>query len=184
MSSLEVPEIQDHTLKNIFCSNAFTFCAMTNETIRVISDSLIKEQIFLDELLYVYQNLIVPFQKKGGATRESNVYETLCRCHKELLNIHVLHVKTLCDYYNHAIEAHEVTIIANADECICIYRSYLNTICDIIALSGFVQIAKLVDVLEVLSNVFKEKVDSKDANISNEFIIAFVLQQPLQHLIR
>ncbi|XP_031779593.1 alsin [Nasonia vitripennis] len=184
MSTLEIPEMNEHTLKNIFCFDTFSCCAMTNKSVTAISDVLIEEQIFLEETLHVYQNLIIPFQKKGGATRELNVYETLCRCHSELLSVNVLNVQSLWDYYNRVHEAYEVVIIASVDEYISVYKSYLNAICDIIALGGFAQIAKLIDVLQVLSTVFKDKVKGKDANITNETIIAFVLQHPLQHLNR
>ena len=184
MSTLEIPEMKDQTLKNIFCSDTFSCCTMTNRSLSTISDLLIEEQIFLDESLHVYHNLIIPFQMKGGATHEPNVYETLCRCYNELLSVTVLNVRSLWDYYNRTIEAYEVVVVTNVDEYLSIYKSYLNAICDIIALGGFAQIAKLIDVLQVLSNVFKDKVKGKDGNITNETIIAFVLQHPLQRLSR
>lgn len=184
MSTLEIPEMKNHSLKNILCSDTLSFCSTTNQAVTAISDVLIQEQIFLDETLYVYQNLIMPFQRKGGATRELNAYETLCRCHNELLNVHVLHVQSFWDYYNHTIEACEVVIVTNVDEYISVYKSYLSAVCDIIALGGFAQIAKLIDVLQVFSTFFKDKVENGNANITNEAVISFVLQQPLQHLSR
>lgn len=155
---------------------------MTNELASEISDILIEQQIFLDETLHVHRNLIMPFQKKSGATREVDVYDTLCRCHGELLSVNVLNVRSLWDCYNRFIESYEIVAIANADEFISVYRSYLNTVCDIIALGGFAQIAKLIDVLQVLSNVFKDKINT--GNVTNEAVISFVLQYPLQHLNR
>jgi amyotrophic lateral sclerosis 2 protein len=184
MSTLEIPEMKDHALKNIFCSNNFSCCTINDQLLKPISDILTEEQIFLDETLCVYKNLIIPFQKKGFVISELNVYETLCRYHTELLSLNVLHVQSLWEYYNRTLELCDVAIIKNVNEFIRVYKFYFNTICDITVLSGFVQIAKLIDVLKVPSSFFKNKIKSKDANITNEAIIEFSLKHPLQHLSR
>ncbi|XP_058791668.1 alsin [Phymastichus coffea] len=184
MSTLELPDIKDCLLKNIFCSDNYSCCTVTKELVREISDILIEQQIFLEETLFVHRNLIMPFQKKSGTIREVNVYDTLCRCYGEFLSVNVLNVRSLWDCYNRIIESHEIVIIANADEFIGVYRAYLNAVCDIIASSGFTQIAKLIDVLEVLSTVFKDKINAGSVNLTNETIIAFVLQYPVRHLNR
>ncbi|XP_011499590.1 PREDICTED: alsin [Ceratosolen solmsi marchali] len=184
MSTLEIPEAKDYVLKNIFCSNNLSCCTINDELIKPISEILTEEQIFLDETLYIYKNLIIPFQKKGFIASELNVYETMCRYHNELLSINVLNVESIWEYYNCTNKLYDIVIIKNVNEFISIYKFYFNIICDIIALNGFVQIAKLIDVVKVLSNFFKNKIKNKDTNVTNEAIIEFVLKNPLQHLSR
>ncbi|KAL0852518.1 hypothetical protein ABMA27_017037 [Loxostege sticticalis] len=62
------------------------------------------------------------FKKKGGATQESNVYETLCRCYTELMSFTALNVLSLWDYFNHIGEAYEIMLVANIEEFITIYK--------------------------------------------------------------
>ncbi|XP_014217091.1 alsin [Copidosoma floridanum] len=185
MSSLEIPDANDMALKNILCTSILSCCTMTKSSITMVSDlPLIEEQVFLEETLHAYQNLIKPLQVKGGAAIESDVYEALCCSYQELLSVNVLNVKSLQDYYSGAIEAHEVTIVINVDEFINVFKLYLNAVCDIVSLGGFVQIPKLIDTFDILLNVFKDKVKGKNGEITNESIVAHILQRPIQHLNR
>ena len=171
--------------RQIFSSGEYSCCSMINETEIDISEDLINNQIFLEEILVVYQNLIKPFQKKGGAMHESNVYETLCRCYIELLSFNVLNIITLWDYYNHIGEAYEVTIVANVEEYITVYKYYLNAICDVISLSGFTYIAKIIEVPQKVTNLFRNKLKSNEIKkVTNEVIITMALQHPLHKINR
>lgn len=158
---------------------------MINEPKINISEDLISEQIFLEEILIVYQNLIRPFQKRGGAMQESNVYETLCRCYTELLSFSVLNVISLWDYFNHIGEAYEVTIVANVEEYITVYKYYLNAVCDIISLSGFTYIAKIIEIPQVITNLFMDKLKTNETKkVADEITITMALQHPLHKLNR
>lgn len=171
--------------KEIFSSKQYSCCSMINEPAINISEDLINDQIFLEEMLTVYQNLIKPFQKKSGAIQEANVYETLCRCYAELMHFSVLNVISLWDYFNHIGEAYEVAIVANIEEFTTVYKYYLNAICDVISLGGFTHIAKLIEVPQIVSNLFINNLKNSDVKRNNnEIIITMALQHPLCKLNR
>ncbi|CAK9829874.1 ALS2 [Anthophora retusa] len=185
MFQLDIETNNEYSTHQIFSSGEYSCCSVINEPQINISEDLINDQIFLQEILIVYQNLIKPFQKKGGAIQESNIYETLCRCYTELLSFSVLNIISLWDYFNHIGEAYEVTIVANVKEYITVYRYYLNALCDVICLSGFTYIAKLIEIPQVLANLFTDKLKSNEIKkITDEIIITIALQHPLQKLNR
>ncbi|XP_076625542.1 amyotrophic lateral sclerosis 2 isoform X2 [Colletes latitarsis] len=97
----------------------------------------------------------------------------------------VLNVISLWDYFNHIGESYEVTVVANVEEYITVYKYYLNAICDIISLSGFTYIAKIIEVPQIITNLFTNKLKSNETKkVNNEFIIAMALQHPLHKLDR
>lgn len=117
--------------------------------------------------------------------QESNVYETLCRCYVELLSFNVLNVISLWDYFNHIGEAYEVTVVANVEEYITVYKYYLNAICDVISLSGFAYVAKIIEVPQKVINLFINKLRSNETKrATNEIIITMALQYPLRMINR
>ncbi|CAL7949033.1 unnamed protein product [Xylocopa violacea] len=185
MFQLDIETSNEHSPQQIFSSGEYSCCSVINEAEVDISEDLVSDQIFLEEILIVYQNLIKPFQKKGGAMQESNVYETLCRCYIELLSFNVLNIISLWDYFNHIGEAYEVTFIANVEEYITVYKYYLNAVCDIISLSGFTYIAKIIEVPQVITNLFIDKLKGNEVKkVNDEIIITMALQYPLRKLNR
>ncbi|XP_015515651.1 alsin isoform X2 [Neodiprion lecontei] len=182
---IKIPDAVGYSAKQILSSGSYSCCTMINQPACDISSDLTNEQIFLEEMLMVYQNLIKPFQKKGGATQESNVYETLCQCYTELISFTSLNVLSLWDYYDHNGEAYEVVVVASIEEYITVYKHYLNAICDVVSLGGFTHIARIIDVPQTLISLFMDKVKgSKSKKANNEAIIALALQHPLNRLNR
>ncbi|XP_053978355.1 alsin [Hylaeus volcanicus] len=185
MFYLDIETSSEYSSRQIFSSGEYSCCSVINEPEINISEDLVNDQVFLEELLIVYQHLIKPFQKKGGAMQESNVYETLCRCYTELLSFSALNVVSLWDYFNHMGEAYEVTVIANVEEYITVYKYYLNAICDVISLSGSTYIAKIIEVPQIITNLFSNKLRSNETKkVTNEIIITMALQHPLRKLNR
>nr|XP_012139045.1 PREDICTED: alsin isoform X2 [Megachile rotundata] len=185
MFQLNIETNTECSPRQIFSSGEYSCCSVINEPEINVSEDLINDQIFLEEILIVYKNLIKPFQKKGGAMQESNVYETLCRCYTELLSFSALNVISLWDYFNHIGETYEVTVVANVEEYVTVYRYYLNAVCDVISLSGFTYIAKIIEVPQVITNLFIEKLKSNEVKkVTNEIIITMALQHPLHKLNR
>lgn len=185
MFHLDIETNIKYSPQQIFSSGNYSCCSVINEPEINISEDLINDQIFLEEILVVYQNLIKPFQKKGGAMQESNVYETLCRCYTELLSFSALNVISLWDYFNHIGEAYDVTVIANVEEYITVYKYYLNAVCDVISLSGFTYIAKIIEVPQIITNLFIDKLKTNETKkITDEIIITMALQHPLYKLNR
>lgn len=180
---LEVPEPQCIS-KRVFCSGPYSCCIVSNQTVNDLLESLISEQIFLEEMIVVYQNLIKPFQKKG-AVAQKNVYETLCRCYTELMSITALNVLSLLDHYNQSGEAYDIVIVASVNEYIAVYKSYLSRICGVISCNGFAHIAKTVEAPQVLLKMFRNSVKGHDTKKAvNEITISLALQYPLCRLPR
>jgi len=176
---------ESNSPREIFSSGQYSCCSVINEPAINVSEDLINDQIFLEEMLIVYQNLIKPFQKKSGVIQEANVYETLCRCYAELMHFSVLNIMSLWDYFNHIGEAYEVTIVANIEEFTTVYKYYLNAICDVISLGGFIHIAKLIEVPQIVSNLFIGNIKTSDLKKSNnEIVVTMALQHPLCKLNR
>lgn len=174
---------ESNSLREIFSSGQYSCCSVINEPAINVSEDLISDQIFLEEMLTVYQNLMRPFQKKSGATQDANVYETLCRCYAELMHFSVLNVISLWDYFNHIGEAYEVAIVANIEEFTTVYKYYLKAICDVISLGGFTHIAKLIEVPQIVSNLFIDNLKGDVKKSSNE-VVTMALQYPLSKLSR
>ncbi|XP_012274645.1 alsin [Orussus abietinus] len=167
-------------MKQIMCSGIYSCCYVTLQSVQDITSELQQEQIFLEEIVTVYQNLIRPFEKLGGAIHQSNVYETVCNIYTEVMCLTALNVLSLQNYCNHICESYEIAIVANIKEHITVYKSYIKAICDIIALGGFMHIAKIISVSQTLSNLFYEHAkDSSGIKNNNELIILMALQYPL-----
>ncbi|KAI4494098.1 hypothetical protein M0802_009252 [Mischocyttarus mexicanus] len=185
MFQLDVRSIEQSSTKQIFSSGQYSCCSFLNEPTIDINEDLVDNQIFLEQMITVYQNLIKPFKKKVGAAQESNVYETMCRCYTELLNFNVLNVVSLWDYSKHIKEAYEVVIIANIEEYFTVYKYYLNVICDIISFGGFIYIAKIIEIPQKVSNCFIDKMKGNGTKkVNNEIVITMALQHPLKNLDR
>ncbi|XP_076647419.1 amyotrophic lateral sclerosis 2 [Halictus rubicundus] len=185
MFHLDIEICGDCSIIEIFGSGEYSCCSVINETERNISQDLIEDQTYMEEILIIYKNLIKPLQKKGGAMQELNVYETLCRCYTELLSFSVLHIISLWNYFNHIGEAYEVVVVANVEEYITVYKYYLNAICDVISLNGFTYIAKIIDVPRIITNLFTSKLKSNEKKkIENEIVITMALKYPLHNLNR
>ncbi|XP_057324785.1 alsin isoform X2 [Microplitis mediator] len=174
-----------YCIKFVSSSGAFSCCSIINQELRIVINDLTNEEILLEEMIIVNQHLIKPFKKKSNTTQESNAYNTLCHCYTELMSFIALNVLSLCDFSNYICEAYEVTLVANVDEFITVYRYYLNAICDITSLGGFVHIAKIMNELPLtVVRLFKDKVVVKSKQIQNEDLIVTALQHPLQQLNR
>ena len=159
----------------------FSCCTMMLESNSDLSKILINEQIFLDEILFIYHNLIIPFQKKKEAVGESNIFEILCQSYYDFLSIVTLFIENLKDCCDKKIQISDVVVVNNTNEFIKIYKNYLNVICGIISTNGFIKISKLIIVHLVFKKMYEEKFSDKK-DVTNEAIISFALQHPLLHL--
>ncbi|KAJ4433880.1 hypothetical protein ANN_16193, partial [Periplaneta americana] len=168
------------TQKQILSSRHISGCLNTSyPTCSAVKDLAI-EQTFLEETLLVHSSLIKPLQKKGAPVQETNVYDTLCACHSEILSFACLNVQSLREYTDHGDNESNIMIIQNVDEYIRTYRNYLTAVCDVVALSGYAHIARLVDVPHKMFTMFHEP--SKKNKKSQEAVVSCALLHPLKRL--
>lgn len=175
---LELPDGEKRIPSNVFCSGPYSCFTVDNRTNNDILEDLMNEEIFLEEMLVIYVNLIKPFRKKGSAL---NIYETLCRSFTEIMSVTALNVSSLADYYNQVDEAYNVTLVANADEFITIYKYYLNAICGIISYGGFAQIADCVEVTRTLTNFLSSANQTTQKQRPNKNLEKHTIVEALQH---
>ncbi|XP_015114192.1 alsin [Diachasma alloeum] len=176
-----------NSIKYISSSGSYSLCSTSPSSPPGVTEDLKIEQIFLEEMITVHQNFIKPFQKKAGATQESNVYDTLCRCYSELLSLTALNVSTLEDYSNQIGEAYEVSLVSHYEEFIAVYKYYLNAICDAVSLGGFGHMGKMMsDLPAVVTKLFNDSSSTPDHQTPRrtQEVIAVALQYPLTRLNR
>ncbi|XP_063974137.1 alsin isoform X2 [Diachasmimorpha longicaudata] len=175
-----------NSIKYISSSGRYSLCSTIPSSPPGVTEDLKVEQIFLEEMITVHQNLIKPFQKKAGATQETNVYDTLCRCYTELLSLTALNAMTLEDFSNQIGEAYEVSLVSHYEEFITVYKYYLNAICDVVSLGGFGHMGKLMsDLPAILTRLFNDSSNlDHPAPRKTQEVIAVALQYPLTRLNR
>ena len=179
---MDIPSIlgSESTQKQIFSSRHISGCLNTIYPTSSAVEHLAIEQTFLEEMLLVQNALIKPLQKKGAPVQETNVYNVLCVCYNEILSFTCLNVQSLREYTDHRGSESSIVMIHHADEYIHAYKNYLNAVCDVTALSGFMHIAHLVNVPQKMFSVFHEH--SKRNKKSQEEVVSCALLHPLKRL--
>lgn len=179
---MDVPSLlgNESAQKQIFSSRHISGCLNSIYPTSSAVKDLAIEQTFLEEMLLVHNALIKPLQKKGAPVQETNVYSTLCVCYNEILSFTCLNVQSLWEYTDHGGSESGIVMIQHVDEYIHTYKNYLNAVCDVIALSGFMHIAHLVDVPQKMFSVFHEH--SKRNKKSQEAVVSCALLHPLKRL--
>lgn len=182
----DVPETPGYTLVNSLCSDLFICCTVIKCTSLIEANVVLDEQIFLEELLLVYHNLVTPFlrKKEEGQGESLQVYDIFCKCYNEILSVTALHVQNLYSLHSKRTSTlDDFIIISQGHEFIRIYKFYLQVICDLIVLGGFHHISNIVTPAAEFMNVFRGRMNDKDAK-SNEGVILFALQRPIFRLNR
>ncbi|PSN52558.1 hypothetical protein C0J52_08953 [Blattella germanica] len=183
ITKLEIPSLLENTStqKEIFSTRHISGCLNTSVPTSAAMRDLVVEQNFLEETLLVQNTLIKPLQKKGGLVQETNVYDILCTYHTDIMNVTCLYVRSLQDYSYQKVDECGITVIQNVDEFVRTYRCYLGAVCDVIALSGFAHIARLVDIPQNMYTLFHhEYVKKKKEN--QEAVVFSAILNPLKRL--
>ncbi|CAB0036755.1 unnamed protein product [Trichogramma brassicae] len=194
----EIPNLKDdHKLVGIFCSQDYKCCtsvltsSMSRSIVSCLDESLIEAQVYLTETLLTQQHLVAQLQKKSASVptlREfASAFDELCRYHRELLSLIALHAQELTYFHEQAIlnsldtdHYPRLVIVANVEECVAVYKAYLQALCDLTAISGLSQIAKVIDVLPTLLKHFQNKLKCDvNSDITNEALVVFALHLPL-----
>ncbi|XP_063216090.1 alsin isoform X2 [Bacillus rossius redtenbacheri] len=168
--------------KHIFCSKDVSGCLVSDSPVSPAVQDLAIEQLFLEELCLVSQSLVRPVQRKSLATSDASMYEVLCSCHDDLVSLTALNVRTYREYCEGRTDASSITFVRCVDELVRAYRSYLNAACDVMSLSGFANIPKMVEVPPGLAGVFAERLQPGRGGKSAEGVVTCALLQPLSRL--
>ncbi|XP_067007576.2 alsin [Anabrus simplex] len=184
ITNLEVPSAPEGVIsqKHIFSSKNITGYSVLEKPVSPVVQDLTIEQSFLEEVILVQNRLIKPLQKKGGVAQENSVYENLCVCYSEVLGLTTLNVLTLWECTEYDTDTSCITMVHSVEEHVKVYKNYLNVICDIISLSGFTHIARIVDIPPKLFAYFSERLQSKKNKKSPEAVVQCALLNPLNRL--
>ena len=172
MTKLEMENTMTH--KHIFSSKHISGCLSSSNLPPAIIKDMMMEQSFLEETLLVHGALIKPLQKKCASVQESNVYDTLCTCHTDLMHLTCLHVRSLQE------QAPSIMVVHHAEEFVRTYRNYLSVVCDVIAMGGFTHISRLVDIPHKMFQAFHEP--GKKSKKNQENVVSCALLHPLKRL--
>lgn len=166
---------------NLLSSSQYTLSNQVNYNNSYITEDLVYEQKFLEEMLTVQMYLIKPLQKKNFAINDSNLYETLCRTYSELLNFTAANIHSLLEFSNKLISDCDIIMFKCIDEHLFIYKTYLNTLHSVISINGCNYISKIVELHQSLYKLDGVTVSKKDKN-SEEQVIFTLLTKPFLRL--
>lgn len=66
------------------------------------------------------------------------------------------------------------------DNLIYVYETYMNTVCDVIAVNGFAKLVKSVEMPPKITACFADRLPSRKT--SSELVITCAFSQPLTHI--
>lgn len=138
------------------------------------------EQRMLEEMIAVHMNVIKPLQKKNTTAANAGLLEALCRTYSDLLYFWAANVQSLIEYADGLISINDVVLFKYNDEHLTVYKSYINTIHNIISVNAFQNISKLVEISASLYKLRPDTFSKKDKN--NEEAISFYLVSPLTRI--
>ncbi|XP_077297979.1 amyotrophic lateral sclerosis 2 [Arctopsyche grandis] len=151
-----------------------------------ILQDLAIEQQFLEETILVHQSLIKPLLKKSNLMgSDCKAFEKLCSNYADIMYFTAINVLSFWRYTECNKKAIEITLIQNCDEHIALYKKYLNSICDVLSINGFLQISTQIDVPNILQNLFNDKLPSntqKNSKKIAEAVVSCSLMHPLSRL--
>ncbi|XP_046991299.1 alsin [Schistocerca americana] len=182
LKKLSTGNSESQLYKRIFCSRYIYGYSTSLRTVFPAVQDLIAEQSFLEEMLLVYNCLVKPLQKRMSVDQDTVIYEQLCVCYNDIISVTCLNVHTFTEYIESDGETSNIVVVNNVEECIRIYRNYLNAVCDIISISGFSHISRVVDNPSRLSTFYSEKMKSRNMKRSQESVVSFAFLNPLTRL--
>lgn len=151
----------------------------------VLQDLAIEQQ-FLEETILVYQSLIKPLLKKTSSMGvDCKAYERLCSSYTDIMHFTAINVLSFWRFAECKKKVTEITLIQNCDEHISLFRKFLNSICDVLSINGFLQISMQIDVPNTLQNLFNDALPTntqKNSKKIAEAVISCSLMHPLSRL--
>uniref|UniRef100_A0A146M3M8 Alsin n=4 Tax=Lygus hesperus TaxID=30085 RepID=A0A146M3M8_LYGHE len=161
------------TPSGVLCSGDFT-CLMTTTPAKeaTLDSDMAHEQCFLEELVTIHVSIVKPLARKSSL---DDTLSNLCSRYNDVLHMSVVIVAALLE----GKPSYEV-LTTYQDDLIYVYESYMNTVCDIIAINGFAQIVKSVEMPPKISACFADRLPSRKT--SPESIITCAFSQPLSHI--
>lgn len=163
----------------IFSTSNFILSSNAINGNQIIREHLLREQEHLEYMLIINSNLIKLLQRKNLA--DCVVYDALCRYYGELLHFTAAYVKSLIEYCNKSISECDILLFKYPDEYIFVYKNYLNTLYNILSVSGCQYIAKIIDLPACIYKLFDLNFQKRDRK-NDEQIIQTILMKPFARL--
>ncbi|XP_022918899.1 alsin isoform X2 [Onthophagus taurus] len=142
---------------------------------------LLKEQEHLEQMLAIQSGFIKILQKKN-CSDSTMLYENLCTTYMELLHFNAANVKTLADYCNNKISECDVVMFKYVEEHLFIYKNYLNSLYNVLSISGCKYISRILDIpLGLYKSIDGNNSFKKDKK-NDEMLINTILMNPYNKL--
>lgn len=151
-----------------------TFTLFNNKYIlnTCIIDYLVLEQRNLENMLVINANILKPIQK---INQNMALFETLCRNYTDLMYFNAVNVETLILYFKNKLSSYcDILMFKQIDDFLYFYKCYLNTLFDVISISGCDLINQSIDIVPL---VYKQLNITKDKN-SDQNIVYEALMKP------
>ncbi|KAL1491207.1 hypothetical protein ABEB36_011840 [Hypothenemus hampei] len=103
---------------------------------------IIKEQSYLEEMLYVVHNPIKILIKNSSDLKNASLYEALCKNYKEMLHFLAANVESLVKFRHGKILLEHIVVLRNFKEFIVIFKNYTDTIANVTSINGFSHLIK------------------------------------------
>lgn len=136
---------------------------------------LCEEQKFLEEMLVVQSAIIKPLQKKNINTPNTSLYDDLCKTYTDLVYFWAANIQSMLECANNRIPMDDIIILKCIQEFIIVYKTYINTIYNVISIDGFRNISKLIDINQSLYKLRPESFTKKEKNNEEQIISTFLL---------
>lgn len=167
--------------KKIMSTSRYTVYNYSSNLDNPLLEDIALEQIYLEELLTVQSFLIKPLLKRNFNSPDLNVYETLLRNYSEVVNFTAAILSSLIDFCSGNLPMSEVILIKHPEEHLFIYRNYLKTICNVIAIGGFAYLSGLIEIPSQLYKISMQSYSRRDSK-SAEHVIHWLFTHALRRL--
>lgn len=137
-----------------------------------LNSDLANEQCFLEEMVSFHSTIVRPLSRRSCI---DDIVANLCSRYADLVHFTALNVATLYQGVPSSI-----LLQSHTDEHLLVYERYSSAVCNVIAMSAFVQIARLVDIPQRLTACFADRLPSRKT--SPESLLTFAFLSPLSRI--
>ncbi|XP_054282375.1 alsin [Macrosteles quadrilineatus] len=172
----EMPEIElppGQIPLHVLCSGEYSCIIAGSLDSDVASTTdLASEQAFLDEMLTVQLSVLKPLGRRSNL---DEVLSNLASRYTDLLHLTAVSVNTMTQ----GVSSFKL-LQEHIDEFLQVYELYLAAVCDMIAMSGFSQMARVLDIPAKLTLIFSDRLPSRKT--SPEAILHCAFTHPLNRV--
>uniref|UniRef100_A0A1B6BY78 VPS9 domain-containing protein n=1 Tax=Clastoptera arizonana TaxID=38151 RepID=A0A1B6BY78_9HEMI len=166
--------LDDGTTPHKVLSSGDISCCISSSLISdmAINSDLTNEQCFLEDMLTVQNTVLKPLGRKSNV---DDIFIVLSGRYIDILNMTAINVAKLSEGMPTSI-----VLQAHAEEFFIVYEKYLVALCDVIAMSGFAQLSRSIEIQQKLISSFADRLPTRKN--SPEAVLSCAFSQPLSRV--